>query len=92
MTKTECAYCGAVVDDVAVPSSDDNEDWEKIAKQHGETCQWVETRAQPATRRRTLWITDDTWARIEAAARTDERTLSAWVRRVIEAALDEEAG
>ena len=47
----------------------------------------MENKTKTPTRRRTVWIADEAWARIEAAARADERTVSAWIRRVIEAAL-----
>ena len=42
---------------------------------------------KPATRRRTLWISDDLWGRIERASKSDDRTVSAWVRQVIVSAL-----
>ena len=41
----------------------------------------------PAAKRRTLWMTDDLWARITKAAGADERTVSAWIRRAVEKSL-----
>ena len=34
--------------------------------------------------RRTIWITDSLWTAIRDAARTDERTASYWLRKVVE--------
>jgi hypothetical protein len=48
----ECAYCGANVSEIEpVPPVDDNEEWERLATDHSEGCEWIETRAhriQPA--------------------------------------------
>jgi hypothetical protein len=50
----ECAYCGyAIEGDVdyqgvsqePVPTVDDDEAWQYIAKQHADDCEWVMTRA-----------------------------------------------
>ena len=38
-------------------------------------------------KRRTIWISDELWAKMCACAENDERTVSAWVRRVIEKSL-----
>jgi hypothetical protein len=43
---TECAYCGVMVDDGnVVPPVDDGESWDRLAAEHGDGCEWVETRA-----------------------------------------------
>ena len=39
-------------------------------------------------KRRTLWISDDLWDRLAAAAREDGRTASEYVRRLLLSALD----
>lgn len=38
-------------------------------------------------KRRTMWLSDALWARMTEAARADDRTVSAWLRRVVEKAL-----
>lgn len=40
------------------------------------------------TRRRTMWISDDLWKRVTAAAKKDDRSISSWFRQVIETALE----
>lgn len=50
MTTTEdytCAYCGRTIDgpEPEVPASDDDAAWERLAEEHSEGCEWVETRA-----------------------------------------------
>ena len=41
-----CVYCDREVSDVTiVPVVDDDETWEKLASEHQEWCEWVQTRA-----------------------------------------------
>jgi len=46
---------------------------------------------KPDSKRRTFWISDALWAKIDKAAKADDRTVSAWLRRLIEAELDGKA-
>jgi hypothetical protein len=39
------------------------------------------------SKRRTVWFPDDLWERMTAAAKDDERTVSAWLRRLAEKTL-----
>ncbi len=48
----------------------------------------MENKTKTPTRRRTIWISDETWSKIETAAKSDDRTVSSWIRRAIDAALD----
>ncbi len=41
-----------------------------------------------SNRRRTLWMKDALWERVESAAKAEERTISSWIRRVVEMALE----
>lgn len=41
----ECAYCGALVYEHAAPDVRDDEEWERVAKEHRPGCEWIETRA-----------------------------------------------
>ena len=49
MNTTECAYCMSNVtapsEDEQAPALTDDAAWTKIAKEHAETCEWVQTRA-----------------------------------------------
>ena len=42
---------------------------------------------KPGTARRSLWINDDTWRRMNTAAKKDNRSISGWIRAVIGKAL-----
>ena len=59
---TECAYClNQVPCTDEMPAVDDDAAWERIAKDHGAGCEWVETRAHnldadPETRIRKYWV------------------------------------
>jgi len=37
--------------------------------------------------RRTIWIGQDLWDRMAKAAEKDDRTISSWLRKAVEAAL-----
>lgn len=50
MNKTECAYCMRNVtapksEDEQAPALTDDAAWAKIAKEHANNCEWVQTRA-----------------------------------------------
>jgi hypothetical protein len=41
----ECIYCWALGTTQAVPDVDDDDSWDELAKEHGDDCEWVLTRA-----------------------------------------------
>lgn len=42
-----CVYCGmnGVEDPNPVPRADEDEEWERMAQEHYEDCEWIATRA-----------------------------------------------
>lgn len=41
-----CAYCGASeLPDAPAPAMDDDAAWARLAREHLDRCEWVETRA-----------------------------------------------
>lgn len=43
--KAVCLYCDVEVPERDVPPVDDDEAWEELAAEHGDSCEWVRTRA-----------------------------------------------
>ncbi len=45
-TTVECAYCGCQVSGPeVVPPASDGDAWGELAAEHGDDCEWVQTRA-----------------------------------------------
>lgn len=43
-----CAYCDCEIeapDRLTVPKADDDDEWTRLAEQHGPDCEWIRTRA-----------------------------------------------
>jgi hypothetical protein len=48
METVRCAYCYADVEETDVPHVTNDAEWEALAEQHAEGCEWIETRAHRA--------------------------------------------
>ena len=44
-TIINCVYCSLPVSNVPTPSANDDKAWKKLAKQHAQGCEWIDTRA-----------------------------------------------
>lgn len=42
---------------------------------------------KPVNRRRSIFVDDETWAQVEARAKTDARSSASWIRQAIIGAL-----
>lgn len=41
-----CVYCGyEVTNETEVPAVSDNAAWERLAQEHADECEWIQTRA-----------------------------------------------